>query len=167
MASFKKDLLGKTGGHVVGQIESWTMDTVINGAVAKADIDNFTLGELVYENGEAFVKQATATVKAEDAVLICTPEERLEGEPLENFYNATGERVTCAILKQNFQFSTSAVADDITAVGQVAVWDATAKKFKKAGAEATDSKMFRVVEIEDDAMYSIDGKKLVSLNVIK
>ena len=171
MATFRKDMLGKTGGHAVGQINSWNYDTVINGALVTETegIDNFTLGELHYTGGVQSVKQATADAEAEDMVLIATPEERLEGEPLENFYNAKGEMAKCVILSQNLEFQTSAVATvDSVNIGDKMIWDATAKKFKKDdGAVATAKKVFRVVEIEKDEFYSIDGKTLVALRVIK
>lgn len=171
MATFRKDMLGKTGGHAVGQINSWNYDTVINGALVTEakGIDNFTLGELHYTGGVQSVKQATAGAEAEDMVLIATPEERLEGEPLENFYNAKDEMAKCVILSQNLEFQTSAVETvESVNIGDKMIWDATAKKFKKDDdSVATAKKVFRVVEIEKDEFYSIDGKTLVALRVIK
>lgn len=168
MATFRKDALGKKGTHAVGQLESWSIDTVINGAIVKTSeglgLDNFTLGELFFEGGEAHVKKATATTKAEDTVLLATPEVRLADEPLCNFYNGEGERATCVIPKFNLQFSTSKVKAGAV-VGDKVTWDGT--EFVKAVAEITAEKVFRVVEIEDEAMYSIDGATLFSLNVIK
>lgn len=173
MATFRKDSLGKKGNHQTGQLNSWVVDTVINGAIVTEanGIDNFTLGEIHYPTGaeEAHVKQATANAKGYDMVLIATPEVRLEGEPLCNFYNGKDERATCVILKQNLTFQTSAfTAVGAAKVGDKAVWDATTKTFKKAeSADLTSpEKVFLVTEIETDGFYSIDDKTLVQLKVL-
>lgn len=183
MASNIKDFLqGKRAKHTVGQINSWNFDSIINGAVCKEDLDNFTMGEIEYAKGtnesgaeetEAYVKKATADTEAHNAVLIVTPEVRLNTgdykELLCDFYNGKGERATCAILNPNFTFETSAFdATEVTtpAVGQYASWDGT--KFKlKASPEGTEKKLFRVVDVTTDVNYSIDDEEMVMLTVLK
>lgn len=172
MASFGKDQLTKRGTHTVGTWESWTQDTVINGAVCDEDVDNYVLGETFFKvnvatgEKELHVKYATAEATAENTVLLTTPEVRLADEPLCNFYNAKGEKATCTILTINKQFATSAVEGEAE-IGDTLAWDATKKKFVKADGEGTAKKSFVVVEVEAGEAYTIDGATLYSLRVVK
>lgn len=174
-------LKGKRTKHVVGQVNSYEMDTIINGAVCSEDLDNFTMGEIEYKKNEAtgeveaHVKKATATTPVGKAVLLVTPERRLDiagiKELLCDFYNEKGERATCATLPMNFSFQTSAF--DASAVtgkkaeaGQYASWDG--EKFVLADAESEEAtKTFIVAEVESNFEYSIDDSELVMLTVIK
>lgn len=178
--NFKDYLSKKRKKHTVGQVNSYNFDTVINGAICEEDLDNFTMGELFYEEVEGVqelkVKKATDDCKAHDAVLLVTPEERVakDGiqELLSDFYNGEGERATCAILAPNFTFETSAIdasgVSDTPKVGQYATWDNTAGKFKlKADTDDTEVKLFRVVDITEDPAFSIDGEILVMLSVLR
>lgn len=186
MASNIKDFLkGARTKHTVGQVNSYNFDTIINGAICKEDLDNFTMGEIEYAKGttesgaeevEAYVKKATAETEAYNAVLLVTPEVRLNTgdfkELLCDFYNAKGERATCAILAPNFTFETSAFdATDVAstpAVGQYAEWDGVGGKFKlKSAPGGTEKKLFRVVEVTTDVNYSIDDEPMVMLTVLK
>lgn len=176
-STIKNALMGQGEKHTVGQINSYEFDTIINGAVCSEDIDNFTLGEIEYKEGdfglEAHVKKATANSEAYNTVLLVTPEQRLNtngiSERLSDFYNGKGERGTCAILNPNFTFETSAfdktgVAD--VKAGQYATWDGS--KFKISDtADAGANKLFRVVDFTDDPSYSIDEEELVMLTVLK
>ena len=184
MASNIKDFLqGQRTKHTVGQVNSYNFDSLINGAVCKENLDNFTMGEIEYIKGtdeagaetlEAHVKKATADTEAYNSVLLVTPEVRLNTgaiqELLTDFYNAKGERATCAILNPNFTFETSAFdasgVSDKPAVGQYASWDGTAFKLK-ASPEGTEKKLFRVVEVTTDVNYSIDDEEMVMLTVLK
>lgn len=186
MASNIKDFLkGARTKHTVGQVNSYNFDTIINGAICEENLDNFTMGEIHYKKGtsesgaeevEAYVKKATAETEAYNAVLLVTPEVRLNTgdfqELLCDFYNAKGERATCAILAPNFTFETSAFdATDVSgtpAVGQYAEWDGVGGKFKlKTTPGGTEKKLFRVVEVTTDVNYSIDDEPMVMLTVLK
>lgn len=183
MASNIKDFLkGRRVEHTVGQINSWNFDSVNNGAICSEDLDNFTFGELFYKKGtteggaeeaELYVKKATATSEPYNTVLIATPEVRLNTgafqEKLVDFYNAEGERATCAILNANFTFETSAFdasgVDEVEA-GQFASWDGT-KFVIKTAPVGTEKVLLQVVDYTSDVNYSIDDKEMVMLRVLK
>lgn len=186
MASNIKDFLkGNRTKHTVGQVNSYNFDSIINGAICKENLDNFTMGEIEYTKGtnesgveetEAYVKKATAETEAYNAVLLVTPEVRLNTgdyqELLCDFYNGKGERATCAILNPNFTFETSAFdATDVAntpAVGQYAEWDGVGGKFKlKATPSGTEKKLFRVVEVTTDVNYSIDDQEMIMLQTLR
>lgn len=174
MASRIKDALTNKAlraTHVVGTVNSWNMETFINGAVVKeaTGIDNYTLGQIFYEDGEAKVKVPVTGATADELFVLVTPEERLEGELLGDFYNGNGERATLAYLNVGFTFETSSMSGLTPAVGDKVVWDITNKIFKKAEAlDLTDAvKIFRITGIEDETMYTIDDKDLYQLTVIK
>lgn len=184
MASNIKDFLrGKRDKHTVGQINSYNFDTVINGAVCDEDIDNFVLGEIEYKKGtnesgveekEAYVKYATSAVKAYNAVLLVTPEVRLNTgdyqELLCDFYNGKGERATCAILNKNFTFETSAFdasgVNETVEVGQYAIWDDSTKKFKLHSTHQGAEINFVVTDYIEDVNYTIDDEPMVQLTVL-
>ena len=219
MASFQMDALKFRANHTVGHINSHStlLRTVMNGATVdmgsacantdlsfgyiRAGMDNFVIGEIVY-NPTTFggvslgsgslvsdsdrgvvVKVPTATATKNELVLVATPEERLEGEPLSNFYNAHGEKATCYYLTAGLNFETSKFANisgqTAPKVGQYAYWDVTNKTFQISASYPTyeegtgDNKVtknypvvFRVVGFEDDTYYSIDEKELVQLEVL-
>lgn len=175
MASIGQDaLMGAKAIHTVGQVNSWNMETFINGALVEETdgIDNFRLVELYYNaEGEACVKYATAAAVASNLFVTVTPEERLEGEQLSAFYNGKGDRATLAYLPVGFTFETSAITASTVAVGDYVIQDGITGKFKKDATGltgvATAEKAFQVSGIELDAMYSIDSQELVQLTVIK
>lgn len=184
-SNIKNFLKGERTKHTVGQINSYNFDSIINGAVCTEDLDNFTMGEIEYKEGtyesgsaemEAHVKKATDATEAYNAVLLVTPEVRLNTgdyqELLCDYYNAKGERATCAILNPNFTFETSAfdateVSDEVKA-GQYAKWDGDNSVFKITSTpDVTAKKLFRVVDFTDDVNYSIDDMEMVMLTVLK
>lgn len=184
MASNIKDFLkGTRPVHTVGQVNSWNYDTFINGAVCDENLDNFTLGEIIYKSGtyesgsegiEAHVKQATSTTEAFNAVLIATPEKRLNvgdyKEMLCDFYNEKGERATCIILNKNLTFQTSKFdasgVSDTPEIGQFATWNGT-QFVLKASATGTEKMLFQVVDYTNDINYSIDDQELVMLTFLR
>ncbi len=174
MASIRKEaLMGKDVVHTVGQVNSWNMETFINGAIVDTvgGVDNFRLVEIFYKEGEAHVKYATAAAVASNLFVTVTPEERLEGEPLSAFFNGKDERATLAYLPVGFTFETSAITATGLIVGDYVVQDGITGKFKKeatglTGVKAAE-KAFQVTDIELDPMYSIDSQELVQLTVIK
>lgn len=166
MASMGKDALTVKGTHTVGQVNSWNMETFINGAIVedKDGVDNFRLVELYFnEDEEACVRYATAATSATSMFVTVTPEERLEGEQLNAFYNGQGEMAAIAYLSQGFTFETSAIVAEGLKIGDTVIPGADGKF--EAGTEA--EKVFQVTDIELDAMYSIDSQELVQLTVIK
>ncbi len=174
MASRMKDSLTNKAlraTHTVGQVNSYEMRTFINGAVVKEanGLDNFTLGQLFFEDGIAKVKKPVTGVTGEELFLLVTPEERLDGELLGDFYNGNGERATMAYLLMGFTFETSKIDASTVVVGDKVVWDLTTSAFKKAesGDLTSALKVFQVTSEETEDMYSIDGKDLVQLTVIK
>lgn len=173
MASRMKDaLINKAlrATHVVGTVNSWNMETFINGALVKETngLDNYTLGQLFYENGEAKVKKPATGVTGAELFLLVTPEERLEGEMLGDFYNGNGDRATLAYLPLGFTFETSSMSGTTPAIGDKVVWDITNAKFKKAeSGDLTGAvKVFQITGIETETMYTIDDKDLYQLTVI-
>lgn len=177
MASRIFDALQQVGTHATGNLNSLKVKTVANGAIVEgAAIDNFTLGELGFNaEGERTVKQLAA--KGNKAVLVASPETRLLGEAMADFYNAVGERVRCVILEAGYtRFESSAFTlnTGVTEVanGQVAHFDVATKKFiiSAAGTAhadyATSSAQFLVVNSEDDMEYTF-GQPMVRFEVIK
>lgn len=171
MASIMKKALVTQKGHTVGHVNSYRYKTVPNGALCSADLDNYTIGEIFFavneETGETEkqVKQATQDTAERDAVLVITPEQRLNvgviNEPLSYFYNEKGERATCAIVEKGLTFQTSAYDGEFT-IGGYATWNG--KKFVPS-AEVPTGLGFRVLEIEEDVNYTIDDEALIMLEV--
>lgn len=175
MASNIKEFL-KNGRkqHTVGNITSWNAPKLFNnGAVVTEDggVDNYTLVELAYVEGQATVKYATAGAKAHNVFLVVTPEEVLDkvyGEQLADFYNAKGDPATLVYPEVGLSFETSAIAVETVAEGDFVVWDDTTKKFiKKASLDDTEIKAFQVLSKEVDERYLIDGLSVVELAIIK
>lgn len=193
MASLQLDALRAVGSHEVGHINSASayIRTLINGAIVKSGlsdvpagqlqkgIDNFVLGQVYYDKALVANDERGAVVKVVDdstatknnLFLIATPEQRLEGEPLSNFYNADGERATCVYLTAGLNFETSAFTKiDGTKdpeVGQYAYFDGATQKFVISDAEPVGKPVvFLVVGFEADTYYSIDDRELVQLEVL-
>ena len=138
MASNMKEFLknGRTK-HTVGNITSWNAPKLfINGATVTevGGVDNYTLGEVAYVEGEATVKYATAGAKATNLFLVATPEEVLDkthGEKLCDFFNAKDDKATLIYLERGLSFETSAIDVSTVVEGDAVVWDASTKKFIK------------------------------------
>lgn len=175
MASRILDALKQQGNHEVGNINSWKIRVVPNGAVVvDAPIDNFTLVELGFgENGERTCKQLSAV--GNKGYLIASVERRyVPGEQMVDCYNAVGERVRIIVLDEGLRFDTSAFSlnTDVTEIknGQVAHFDPATKKFIISDPTATHADYatardkFFVVSNEDDLEYT-NGKPLVRLEV--
>lgn len=170
MATRQLSVLTQKGNHEVGNLNSLKVKTLAHGAIVSgADIDNFTLVELGFnENGERICKQLS-DVKNK-SYLIASPEIRNMGEEMVDFYNAVGERARIVILEEGYtRFDTSAFTGE-PANGKVAHFDPTTKKFiihdgtheDYANAKAK----FLVVSNEDDLDYTL-GKATVRLEVIE
>jgi hypothetical protein len=174
MASRLLDVLKTTGTHEVGNLNSWKIRVLPNGAIVTgAAIDNFTLVELGFNaDGERTCTQLSAVTKK--GYLIAAPERRyVDGEQLSDFYNAVDDRARIVILDEAIRFETSAFSLNAgvteVVVGYVAHFDPATKKYiisNPASAHAsyaTAVDKFYVVASENDVDYLIDGKPLVRL----
>lgn len=162
--------------HAVGNINSWKIRVVPNGAlVATAAIDNFTIGELGFNSdGERTVVQLSDNTKT--GVLVAAPERRyIDGELMAGFYNDVGDRARVVILDFGIRFETSAFSKntDVTTIsnGMAAHFDVTTKKFIISTAASPHSDYANagnkyVVVATDSETIAIDGQKLVRLEVI-
>ncbi|MFS1518507.1 hypothetical protein V1503_18900 [Bacillus sp. SCS-151] len=167
--------LQEIGSHAVGNLNNIKVKTVAHGALVKGNVDNFTLVELDFEDGERVAKQLSAIDKK--AYLIATPETRYLGEAMVDFYNEEGDRARIVILEEGYtRFDTSAFSlnTGVSEVkkNQVAHFDPTAKKFiisevSSAHADYSGSKAkFLVVNNEEDMEYTL-GAQMVRLEVIE
>lgn len=170
MATNQFKALTAKGNHEVGNLNSIQLKTVAYGAiVTDTPIDNFTMVELDFNaEGERICKQLSDNTKK--GYLIATPEERLMGEALVDFYNEVGERARIVVLEDGYtRFDTSAY-DGTPKNGSLAYWDVASKKFKIiASSDATfeaAANQFLVVSNEEDLDYSL-GKATVRLETIK
>ncbi len=129
----------KDGEHNVGSISSIQVKTLANGArvddSVTTGIDNWTLVELAGFNteGERLCKPLSAGT-VEIAYLVATPEQRFLGEDIAHFYNDVGEFARLVVLEPTYtrfecsNYNATGV-DDTAAVGQIAYFDTTTKKF--------------------------------------
>lgn len=174
MATRQLVALTLRGNREIGNLNSIKIRTLSYGALVEgADIDNFTLVELGFNTeGERTAKQLSDVTNK--SFLIATPEDRMLGEELVDFYNAVGDRARIVFLDEGVRFDTSAFVFNtgVTEVknGQVAHFDPAQKKYliqdatSPATAYATANKKFLVVSNEDDLEYTA-GKTLVRLEV--
>lgn len=106
---------------------------VANGAIFTEEVENYTLVELAFNaNGERTAKNATAG--ASKLLLAASVEQRFQNEPLDAFYNASGERGRIVYLTEGLLFDTGAFTKDAAITGaieagNVAHWDVATKKF--------------------------------------
>lgn len=167
--------LGKNK-HEVGTLANWTSEVINLGAiVTEADIDNYTLVELSFnEKGERVCKQLSA--HSNKAYLIASPEEYMPefGEGIANFYNAVNERARIVKLVEGKRFDTSAFSKDNTSKeiknGQKAHFDIATKKFIISN-DTTDNEGYtnagaKFVVVEATGR-SLDGKELVRFEIVE
>lgn len=173
MASRGMDFYKTKGTHGVGNLNTFSIDVLPNGAIVTgADIDNFTLGELGFDaDGNRTVTQLTDNTHK--AVLVASVERRfIDGEQLCDFYNAVGEPVRCVLFNRIVRFETSSFTKNtgVTTLvnGMVAHFDVTTKKFiisDSASAHAdyaTSVNKFTVVDVD---CTSIEGYPVVRLEL--
>lgn len=200
MASLQQEILKVKGNHTVGHIASTSqkLRTVMNGGIVKVTaptvnveglgkfrngIDNYTVAQIKRDPaiaGDADMgvvvektSEAVGDATSYNLVLVATPEERLEGEPLSNFFNAHGDRATLYPLNQYIAFSTSKYTVDSgdPKIGDFAYWD-TATDTLKIVANNSDPQFtsapvkFQVIDFEDDTYYTIDDSKLVTVETL-
>jgi len=175
MATRQLDVLNTKGTHAVGNINSKQVKTLANGAKCKEAIDNFTIVELLVEDGERKCQQLT--VKTNKGYLIASVEMRTMGEELVDFYNGENEMARVVVFEPGYtRFDVSAFTKNAglteVVVGNVAHFDVATKKFiiSEVGSEhadyGTSANQFLVVASEEDLDYTL-GAPLVRLEVIK
>lgn len=163
------------GNHEIGNINSWKIKTVANGAIVDATpIDNFLLVELDFNTeGERICRHLSVATKK--SYLIAAVERRYLGEDLIDFYNEVGEAVRIIVLEEGYtRFDTSAFTlnTGVTEIknGQIAHYDVTTKKYIVSAVGSTHSgyatakAKFLVVSDEDNLEYT-NGKALIKLEV--
>ena len=175
MATRQTALLKQRGNHHVGNLNSLKVRTLAHGAkVVDADIDNFTLVELDFDaEGERVCRQLSSVTKK--GYLIATPENRMMGEELVDFYNAVGEYARIVFLDEGLRFETSAFTLNagVSEIknGYVAHFDPASKTFiisdpaSPHADYANAANKFLVVSSEEDLEYT-NGKPLVRLEVM-
>ncbi|XZN14382.1 phage morphogenesis protein (plasmid) [Clostridium perfringens] len=181
MASRFKDLLNIRGQHEVGNLNSWVIEDVPEGAlVDDAAIDNFTIVELDFKEVDGVIVRTCKqlTDKTHKQYLISSVEERVESalytEELCDFYNAQGEQARIILLQsgKRFDFSAWSLNDGVKEIknGMVAHWDVATKKFiisdpKSPHADYADSSTKFTVVANGVEIAKLCGKQLVRLEV--
>ena len=163
--------------HNVGSLNNWSKKVLNQGAVAKTDMDNFTLVKLGFNaKGEREAEQLT--LSTEKGYLVATPEDYMkEYETISSFFNAKDEMVRIVKLEEGVRFECSNyvpadgdLANKPIKNGQKAHYDHTTKKFKISNGAADDTgyanagNQFVVV---DANCVSIDGQSIVRFEVTK
>lgn len=163
--------------HNVGSLNNWSKKVLNQGAVAKADMDNFTLVKLGFNTkGEREAEQLAAS--SEKGYLVATPEDYMkEYETISSFFNAKDEMVRIVKLEEGVRFECSnyVAADGDLANkpiknGQKAHYDHTTKKFKISNGTADDagySSAGNQFVVVDANCVSIDGQSVVRFEVTK
>jgi hypothetical protein len=162
------DLISQKGNHEIGSLNTkWTAH-MANGAIADENIENYTLVETLWVNGELHCKQLTDVTKKGYLVTTVEEDQLMEGEEYVDFYNAKDEiiRITDVTEQKNSRFETSAFSNNtgVTTIseGFVAHFDPTTKKYivsdpASAHADyATAVNKFEVVDADSDFGYAFD-----------
>lgn len=132
MATNQFRAMQERGNHEVGTLKSLQVRTLVNGAVAEVDMDNYILGEVSFNtNGVRVIKPLSDSTKK--GYLVATPERLTMGEHLVDFFNGKGEDVRPVIQEEGVVFETSAFSlnSGVSAIknGLVAHFDVATKKF--------------------------------------
>lgn len=192
MASRFEELLNKRGEYAVGNLNSWEMEQVNQGAyVADDKIENFTMVELYFEKEDTSVADSPIIRKCKKLTdgtkpqyLIASVERRVEypglfTEELCDFYNAKGEQgaifhvpVGKRIEVSKFE-KCAEVGKEVTAIvnGMGAYFDATKNAFvvvdlSKAPDGYTNSSMKFEVVANGSEIAKLCGKQLIRLERI-
>lgn len=196
MASRFVDYLNNRGTYAVGNLNSWEMEQVNQGAlVADASIENFTMVELFFEHEDPTDTTTPVVRKCKKLTdgknpqyLIASVERRvfendnvlgLMQEELSDFYNAKGEQgaIYHIPVGKRIQVSKFALCAEagkvVTAIvnGMGAYFDATLGKFvivdlANAPTGYTDSSKKFVVVANGGEIATLCGQQLVGLEAI-
>ena len=133
MASRLFDIISTRGNHEIGSLNTKWTKHMANGAIADEDIENYTLVETYWVDGELHCKYLTDVTKKGYLVTTVEEDQLMEGEEYTDFYNAEGEivRITDVAAQKNTRFETSAFTLNegvgAVAVGMVAHFDPASK----------------------------------------
>ena len=164
--------------HNVGSLNNWSKKVLNQGAVAKTDMDNFTLVKLGFNaKGEREAEQLAAS--SEKGYLVATPEDYMkEYETISSFFNAKDEMVRIVKLEEGVRFECSNYeledADTNTNPlknGALVHYDHTSKKFKISNKTSNGMSGYSAAGnqfiVVDANCVSIDGQSIVRFEVTK
>lgn len=164
--------------HNVGSLNNWSKKVLNQGAVAKTDMDNFTLVKLGFNaKGEREAEQLAAS--SEKGYLVATPEDYMkEYETISSFFNAKGEMVRIVKLEEGVRFECSnyELEDTNTTTnplknGALVHYDHNSKKFKISNKTSTGMTGYSAAGnqfvVVDANCVSIDGQSVVRFEVTK
>ncbi len=177
MATRLYDAISQRGNHEIGSLNSkWTVH-MANGAIADENIENYTLVETYWTEGELHCKQLTDVTKKGYLVTTVEEDQLMEGEEYVDFYNAKGEvvRITDVEKQKNSRFETSAFSLNagVSSIerGFVAHFDPTTKKYivsNPASVHAdytTAVNKFEVVDEDSDFGYTFDKSTIQLMSI--
>lgn len=152
----------KNSVHAVGNLNSKDVRTVPE-VMASENLENYTMGQLFYENGIRKVKTATDNTK--EGVLVCAVEVLYDDEAMKEFYVGKDEYTRVIHFDKGVRFETSAY-DGTPVMGQFAHFDTTLDKYVVEAVESATAKhTFEIVDILTGE-YGF-GLPMIRLEVIK
>ena len=164
--------------HNVGSLNNWSKKVLNQGAVAKADMDNFTLVKLGFNaKGEREAEQLK--LSTEKGYLVATPEDYMkEYETISSFFNDIGEMARIVKLEEGMRFECSnyTLENNDTNThplknGALVHYDHDSKKFKisnqTTGGMSGYSAAGNQFIVVDANCVSIDGQSIVRFEVTK
>lgn len=167
-----KALINQKEKHVVGSLNNADIRTVNQGAIAEADIDNYMIVELGFnEEGERTFKLLSDVTHK--GYLVASPENYMKelGENISGFFNGKGERGRIVIqdFGKRFECSNVVASDGSSAIknGMEAYFDPEKKQFivdvKKSDSKlATAGNKYIVVDVEGN---TLGGQQTIRLEV--
>ena len=134
----------KNSVHAVGNLNSKHVVTIPE-VKAGADIENYTLVELNYVDGERIASPLTDATK--EGFLACAVEVLYDGEAMREFYVGKDEFFRVVHLEKGVRFETSAFSGT-PALGKYATYEPASDKFVFSDTvNSTVKKNFQVVDI--------------------
>lgn len=164
--------------HNVGSLNNWGKKVLNQGAVAKTDMDNYTLVTLGFNAKE----EREATLLANNTTkgyLVATPEDYMQQyETISSFFNGQGERVRVVTLEvgarfecSNFELEDQDLAKYPIKNGALVHYKHDTKKFhisNKTGSGISEyAQAANQLIVVDKDCVSIDGQKVIRFEVTK
>lgn len=173
-SEFLKLLVKPRTKHAVGELNNWGVDVINLGAIATADMDNYTVVELGF-NADGERTCSPLTDKANKGYLLASVEDYLgEFETISSFFVGKDEKARIVRFVEGKRFATTGYSLNDSAKpvkeGQVAHFDVTTKKYIISNgttnhADYADSKL-KLVVVKADA-NTIDGLQKVRFEVVE
>ena len=162
--------------HNVGNLNRWNKKVVNQGAIAEADMDNFTLVTLDFNaNGERVCEKIPNIITK--GYLVATPEDYMkEYETISSFFNEAGERVRVIKMTvgmrfecSNFDFEDGDLQAHPLKNGQKVYYDSISEKFIISNATPNGAAGYliaanKLVVVDKDCV-SIDGQPVIRFEV--